>query len=139
MHMHMWYVWVLIRSASTCACIQTVRHATPLDGPVLRRFRDLASRLGIWLSLGGFQETCEDASRLYNTHIVLDGSGQIVAKYRKIHLFDVEVQDGPILMESRSTKPGSEVSMLSVVQCLPHCHQTAQLARNPVCNAGGTL
>ena len=112
-------MYVLIRSASTCACIQTVRHATPLDGPVLRRFRDLASRLGIWLSLGGFQETCEDAARLYNTHIVLDGSGQIVAKYRKIHLFDVEVQDGPILMESRSTKPGSEVKQ-SVCAALAH-------------------
>ena len=98
-----------------------MRHATSLDGPVLRRFRDLASRLGIWLSVGGFQETCQDAARLYNTHIVLDGSGQIVAKYRKIHLFDVEVQDGPILMESRSTMPGREVGILHC-SCNLQCH-----------------
>lgn len=116
-----------------------MRHATPLDGPVLRRFRDLASRLGIWLSLGGFQETCEDA-RLYNTHIVLDGSGQIVAKYRKIHLFDVEVQDGPILMESRSTKPGSEVRSPSMLHWhVTLRHQPPELAMDPFCSVGGTL
>lgn len=59
-----------------------------------------------------FQETSGDPGRLYNTHVVLNSSGDIVARYRKIHLFDVEVRDGPILMESCSTKPGSEVSRL---------------------------
>lgn len=92
--------------------LQTVRRATPLEGPgteVLGRFCDLARRLGIWLSLGGFQETSPDPGRLYNTHVVLDGGGGIVARYRKIHLFDVDVRYGPILVESRSTMPGSEV------------------------------
>lgn len=88
---------------------ETVRHARPLDGPVLGRFRDLARQLGLWISLGGFQETSPDLAKLYNTHVVLDGSGDIVARYRKIHLFDVEVKDGPILQESRSTTPGREL------------------------------
>lgn len=98
--------------------LQTVRHATPLDGQVLGRFRDLARRLGLCISLGGFQETSPDPTRLYNTHIVLDGSGDIVARYRKIHLFDVEVKDGPILQESRSTAPGCEVSCVTTSQIL---------------------
>jgi len=39
--------------------------------------------------------------------VVLDGSGATVSTYRKIHLFDVDVPDGPVLMESRSTAPGA--------------------------------
>ncbi|KAK9838603.1 hypothetical protein WJX84_002309 [Apatococcus fuscideae] len=31
------------------------------------------------------------------------------ATYRKVHLFDVEVENGPVLMESRSTTPGTQL------------------------------
>ena len=47
--------------------------------------------------------------RRYNTHVVLDAEGHMVAAYRKIHLFDVDVPNGPVLMESRTTAPGTEV------------------------------
>jgi predicted amidohydrolase len=60
----------------------------------------------IWLSLGGFQETSADAERLHNTHVVVDDVGEITAVYRKIHLFDVDVPNGPKLLESASTAPG---------------------------------
>ena len=51
---------------------ETVAHASPLDGPVLGRYRGLAQRLGIWISCGGFQETSPDAARIFNTHVLLD-------------------------------------------------------------------
>lgn len=46
---------------------------------------------------------------MYNTHVIISNEGQIQAVYRKVHLFDVNVPNGPVLMESRSTAPGKEV------------------------------
>jgi predicted amidohydrolase len=50
--------------------------------------------------------------RRFNTHVVLDASGDTVATYRKVHLFDVDVPNGPVLMESRTTAPGDKVREL---------------------------
>ncbi len=38
--------------------------------------------------------------------------GDLVASYRKVHLFDVDVPNGPVLMESRTTAPGDQVLLL---------------------------
>lgn len=75
--------------------------AEPLDGPLMSRYRDLAARNKLWLSLGGFQETGPDPQHMHNTHVVVDDQGAIRATYRKVHLFDVDVPSGPVLMESR--------------------------------------
>ena len=81
--------------------------AESLDGPVLRRYRDLAQSESIWLSLGGFQESCDgEEQRIYNTHIIVDDHGEIRKSYRKIHLFDAPFTG---LVESKQAMPGSEV------------------------------
>ena len=49
----------------------------------MARYRGLARETGLWLSLGGFQETGPDAGHTHNTHVVLDASGDTVAAYRK--------------------------------------------------------
>jgi deaminated glutathione amidase len=66
------------------------RLAEPLDGPWLSRYRQLARDHGLWLSCGGFPEQAPDG-RCYNAHVLLADSGDVVAHYRKIHLFDVDV------------------------------------------------
>lgn len=81
----------------------------PLDGPLMQRYCRLAAQHQLWLSLGGFQETGPDPEHLYNCHVVVTSEGKIAARYRKVHLFNVEVQNGPVLMESRSTAPGNEL------------------------------
>lgn len=45
---------------------------------------------GMWLSLGGFQEVGDPSAegRYFNTHVLLDDTGSIVASYRKIHLYE---------------------------------------------------
>lgn len=45
----------------------------------------------------------------YNTHVVVNPAGELAASYRKVHLFDVDVPQGPVLMESRTTAPGDQV------------------------------
>eukprot|EP00741_Cyanophora_paradoxa_P009164 tig00001471_g8875.t1 len=77
-----------------------------LDGPLLRRYRDLAAQHRLWLSLGGFPETSPDPARPYNAHVLVDDAGAVVASYRKIHLFDCPLTD---LFESKKRTPGSEL------------------------------
>ena len=49
----------------------------------MARYRGLARETGLWLSLGGFQESGPDAGHTHNTHVVLDARGDTVAAYRK--------------------------------------------------------
>lgn len=81
--------------------------AEPLNGPIISRYAALAKSLNIWLSLGGFQERGPDPEHLYNCHVIINPAGNIAASYRKIHLFNVDVPGGPVLMESRFTSPGT--------------------------------
>ncbi|GLJ24888.1 hypothetical protein SUGI_0476070 [Cryptomeria japonica] len=83
--------------------------ADALDGPIMQRYCSLAKESGIWLSLGGFQEKGHDDKHLFNTHVLLDGLGNIRSCYRKIHLFDVDVPGGMVYKESNFTSPGSEL------------------------------
>lgn len=93
---------------------ETVAAGEPLDGPCISQVAALARDHKMWLSLGGFNEKPaaggeEDGGKVYNTHLIIDDAGVTRATYRKIHLFDVEVPNGPVLLESRYTVPGSEL------------------------------
>jgi predicted amidohydrolase len=79
----------------------------PGGGPILQRCQNLARSLSCDLLLGGFHEAMPgDTERCYNTSVYLNSSGEITAMYRKIHLFDVSIPNGPQLMESKQTGPG---------------------------------
>lgn len=75
----------------------------------IQRYKDLAKDVGIWLSLGGFQERSDDPSRIHNAHLLISSSGELMATYRKVHLFDVDVPNGPILQESSFTMAGRDL------------------------------
>lgn len=93
------------------AADETVSQAEPLAGPRFQAYQALARDHGLWLSLGGYHEVAEEAEggqpvKVFNTHALLDASGSIVAEYRKVHLFDVSIPGGAVLMESRTTVGG---------------------------------
>ncbi|OSX77881.1 hypothetical protein BU14_0130s0036 [Porphyra umbilicalis] len=85
--------------------------AEPLDGPLFGRYRALAARHGVWLSLGGFHE--RDGGRVYNTHALVDGAGAIVGAYRKAHLFDAVLPDGTAFRESDTITPGDALVVVA--------------------------
>lgn len=82
--------------------------AQPLDGPVIGAVRGWAAELGVHLLAGSVAERAPGQERLFNTSVLIDRDGAIVATYRKIHMFDVEV-GGVSYRESAHEQPGEEV------------------------------
>jgi predicted amidohydrolase len=66
---------------------RSVAAAEPIDGPFATALAALAAELGIHL-VAGMLETADDPKRFSNTLVAFDASGALVAKYRKIHLYD---------------------------------------------------
>jgi predicted amidohydrolase len=84
------------------------------DGPIVSTLRELAVRHGIWLLAGGMPERSEDLARPFNTCAVFAPDGKLTARYRKIHLFDVEVGDGAVYRESAATSAGKDPVVFTV-------------------------
>lgn len=77
-------------------------------GLILSSCLNLARKYGVHLIAGGFPERAT-TDKIYNTCFHATPAGDIQARYRKIHLFDVDLEDGTKLQESRTTAPGEQV------------------------------
>jgi deaminated glutathione amidase len=82
--------------------------AEPLDGQVLRWARATARELGVDLIAGSFLERVPGQEKLSNTSVHVSPDGEILALYRKLHMFDVEV-GGRSYRESALERPGDEI------------------------------
>jgi predicted amidohydrolase len=75
-------------------------------GPITRAVMELARAQASWIVAGGMPEASDDPARPYNTSLLVAPDGRVVARYRKIHLFDVDLPDATH-KESGATHPGS--------------------------------
>jgi deaminated glutathione amidase len=82
--------------------------AEPLDGPSLSAARGWARELDIHLLAGSIAERVEGQDRLSNTSVLIGPQGEDLAVYRKIHMFDVEVE-GVTYRESENEEAGDEI------------------------------
>jgi deaminated glutathione amidase len=82
--------------------------AEPLDGRPIGWARQLAGELGIDLVAGSVAERREGHERVSNTSVHVGPDGEIRAVYRKIHMFDVEVE-GAVYRESEHSEPSGEI------------------------------
>jgi predicted amidohydrolase len=74
---------------------------------VLAAVRGAAARLGLWVHLGSLALALEDDDgRLINRGFVIDDSGEIRARYDKMHLFDVDLPTGESWRESAAYRAG---------------------------------
>lgn len=78
------------------------------DDLTLAGLRAAAATHGVWLSIGSLALKTEDPDgRFANRSFLIDPSGGIVARYDKIHMFDVTVSETESYRESAGYRPGS--------------------------------
>lgn len=87
---------------------ESSKAAEPIPGPSSLTLCRLAKELGVYIIAGSMIEVA-NATHSYNTSIVINAHGKIIAKYRKIHLFDVDIPGGIQIKESDTKKPGNEI------------------------------
>lgn len=78
-------------------------------GPTYRMMQDLAKKHRVFIHAGSISEKIDGDERIHNTTLVFDRDGKEIARYRKIHLFDVATPDGTEYKESAAVKPGDAV------------------------------
>jgi len=82
--------------------------AQELDGPAIDWARRTAAELGIDLVAGSIVERAPGREKTFNTSVHVAPDGELRATYRKLHMFDVEV-DGVEYKESAHEEPGEEI------------------------------
>ena len=70
--------------------------AEPFVGPTLGAARSWATSYGLFVHLGSFVEA-DAEGRLHNTSVVVDPTGDVVARYRKVHLFGYGSRESELL------------------------------------------
>jgi predicted amidohydrolase len=79
------------------------------DGPIQDFLRDMARRLGLWILGGTTVIKGDSAARVANASLLIDADGRRVARYDKIHLFDVSIPGREEkYLESTHVTPGRE-------------------------------
>ncbi|MCA0930538.1 carbon-nitrogen hydrolase family protein [Ruegeria profundi] len=105
--------FVLTPEVTNCVSTSTTRQRAVLqheeDDITLAGLRDQAAELGVWLLIGSLGIKTHDADgRFANRSFLIDPQGQIVAKYDKIHMFDVQVTESETFRESKNYRPGDK-------------------------------
>ena len=88
--------------------------AQTLDGPAIEWARATARELGVDLVAGSILERVEGQEKLANTSVHVDPQGEVRAAYRKVHMFDVEIE-GRSYRESELEEPGEEIVLSQTV------------------------
>lgn len=84
-------------------------------GLVYKAMSNAAKEFGIYVAAGTIPELEDD--KVYNTAYVFDKNGQQVAKHRKMHLFDIDVEGGQYFKESDTFTPGKDVTVFDTEFC----------------------
>jgi predicted amidohydrolase len=83
--------------------------AEPVPGPTTERCAAWARTHRIYLLAGSIYEAIRGERKAHNTSLLFGPNGELLARYRKIHLFDVEIPGQVHVRESSIFVPGSEV------------------------------
>ena len=81
--------------------------AEPVPGPTTERLATIARERSMWVLGGSILES--DDGHIYNTSALFDREGELVARYRKIHLYDVDLVGQPPFRESATFTAGDQL------------------------------
>lgn len=79
------------------------------DGESTRILIQLAREYKMYILNGSIGEENPNGGKKFNTSVLIDPAGNIVAKYRKLHLFDVDLPDGTKKRESENIEHGNKI------------------------------
>ena len=80
------------------------------DNPVLAAVQEAAARAGVWVAIGSLAVLREDG-RWANRSLLVNASGMVVARYDKLHMFDVDLAGGESWRESSAYAPGETLAV----------------------------
>ncbi|WP_419815408.1 carbon-nitrogen hydrolase family protein [Glacieibacterium sp.] len=84
------------------------------DDVVLAAVREAAAKHRLWVHLGSLAVLAAESADLpVNRGFVIDDTGAIIARYDKIHLFDVDLPSGERIRESSGYAPGGQAVVTS--------------------------
>lgn len=83
------------------------------DDLILREGRSLAAALGIYMHIGS-TAIARDDGKIANRGFLIGPDGDIICRYDKIHMFDVDLDNGESWRESAAYQPGSEARIASL-------------------------
>lgn len=86
-----------------------LENAEETGGLIWQNLSSMAAEAGTYLIGGTFPE--REGERLYNTCFVFDRKGRQIARHRKTHLFDVDVEGGQHFKESDTFTPGDDITV----------------------------
>lgn len=89
-------------------------HAETIPGPIIEQLAALARRRGIYIHGGSIYELRAGDPGMYNTAVVIDPNGEIIARYSKIHMFDVVLEGVTEFQESATVSPGREIVTVEI-------------------------
>ena len=92
--------------------------AEEIPGPSSKVLAELARELKIHLLAGSILEAIPGDHKAYNTSLLFDPTGRVLASYRKIHLFDVDLANGVSLRESDTRAHGAEIVTAQTDLCV---------------------
>ncbi len=88
--------------------------AETIPGPITELLAQRARRHGIYIHGGSIYETRPGDPGMYNTAVVIDPTGEIIARYSKIHLYDVVLDGVAEYQESATVTPGDTTAITEI-------------------------
>lgn len=84
-------------------------------GTAYSAMKETAEKNGIYVAAGTIPEY--ENGRIYNTAYVFGRKGELLAKHRKMHLFDIDIEGGQYFKESDTFTPGKDVTVFDTEFC----------------------
>jgi deaminated glutathione amidase len=88
--------------------------AETIPGPISEALSQRARRHGIYIHGGSIYEKRPGDPGMYNTTVVIDPTGEIIAHYSKIHMYDVVLDGIAEYQESATVTPGNETTITEI-------------------------